>query len=536
MGGPGALLQRHRSAEPTSTSRWRAGQTLLAFTAVLTFAVYQFSDNKADVDLWGNVGFVSTWPWQEGFRFTNAYSYTEPFRPWVNHEWLGQYVLNRLYVWAGDVGLLGLKVVMGLAVLAMMSAALGQQGTSGPIRFFLLILVVSVMGYGYSTRPHHFTYLLTALFFWGLLKVDQGRTGWLVLFPPLMVFWSNVHGAFFVGLLILAVSAALHPRNRRESSHERERGFFLRGHRGVRAKLALTALLSAAATWLTPYGTDLWRFVAYSATIHRPYLSEWAPLWKAGSIADHLDFLGLGAVTGLAVVLSRDRRRLDHVVWLGGFFVAGVLMRRNIPLFALVAGFLSGPYLERVWGRHLQKILQPFFMSLVVPVFLVGWVGLSAVATVAGRKTNPLRIELRPGEFPVEAVRMLREGQVQGHALVFFDWGEYVIWHLYPQVRVFLDGRLCCAYSKRVIRQYLEFLYGGPAWKEALDCYPTDIVLIHPRNPAYGRMRGQTDWVLVYQNGHSALFLKPSVHADALRRLRKLAPEATQQAGVLWFP
>ena len=37
----------------------------LAVAAVVCFALQVFSDNKADVDLWGNVGFVQAFPGAE---------------------------------------------------------------------------------------------------------------------------------------------------------------------------------------------------------------------------------------------------------------------------------------------------------------------------------------------------------------------------------------------------------------------------------------------------------------------------------------
>ncbi len=137
---------------------------LLPAAAVLAFALQLFSDNKADVDLWGNVGFVTAMPWQEGFHRENTFSFTEPGHPWVNHEWLAEYILHHTHRLAGNPGLLLLKIALGLATLALMQAALARHGTSPPVRLFLLLLLISTMGYGFSTRPHLFTYLLLAVF------------------------------------------------------------------------------------------------------------------------------------------------------------------------------------------------------------------------------------------------------------------------------------------------------------------------------------------------------------------------------------
>ena len=54
---------------------------------------------------------------------------------------------------------------------------------------------------------------------------------------------------------------------------------------------------------------------------------------------------------------------------------------------------------------------------------------------------------------------LLREHRIQGNMLAFFDWAEYSIWHLYPNIRQFLDGRLVSAYSRQTIDDYLDFVY-----------------------------------------------------------------------------
>ena len=97
---------------------------ILAIVAVASFCIRTFSDNKADVDLWGNVGFVKALPWQDGFHYTNAFSFTEPGNRWVNHEWLSEYVFHVVYKYAGNTGLLVLNMLLGLAVILLIISAL----------------------------------------------------------------------------------------------------------------------------------------------------------------------------------------------------------------------------------------------------------------------------------------------------------------------------------------------------------------------------------------------------------------------------
>jgi hypothetical protein len=94
----------------------------LAIAAVVAFGLLTFAHNQADVDLWGNVGFTKALPGQDGFPRVNTFSFTEPDSPWVDHEWLGQYLLHRTHRAFGNTGLLGLKVLLGFALLALLAA------------------------------------------------------------------------------------------------------------------------------------------------------------------------------------------------------------------------------------------------------------------------------------------------------------------------------------------------------------------------------------------------------------------------------
>ena len=42
---------------------------------------------------------------------------------------------------------------------------------------------------------------------------------------------------------------------------------------------------------------------------------------------------------------------------------------------------------------------------------------------------------------PARAIGLLEQSGVEGNLAVYFDWGEYAIWHLQPGIKVGMDGR-----------------------------------------------------------------------------------------------
>ena len=491
---------------------------ILATVAVVVFSLQVFSHNKADVDLWGNVGFVTQLPGHPGFHTTNTYSYTQPDRPWINHEWLSEYILHIVHTAFGNAGLLALKTLIGLFLVFMMNRVMEEAHVGGKIRFFYLLLIISTMGYGFSTRPHLFTYVVLALFLYLLKGVEDCHSGFrrCVLWPlPLLgLLWTNLHGAFFIGIVVTAVFAFTMWRP---------------GHCG-RCALTLRLMVPVLliVSLVNPYGWRTWAFIFESAGQLRPYLSEWAPFHPVRDFYDHVDFMVLTAISLVCVMASARHHPLPWVVLFVLSLIAALAMRRNIPLFALVCAFTAAPHVGTVAGRGFRRLearMPPALSALALMAFII----LSATYGVQFNRQKPYEIEVPRDRFPVDTVALMKAHGLSGNALVFFDWAEYCIWHLYPDCRVFMDGRFRSAYGPQVVEDYLNFLYMGPEWSRALTVYPTDIVLVHTGNPVYKKMTRRRGWTLAHETGIAALFVKTDTHQaylDALRATPSLSTPA----------
>lgn len=499
--------------------RLQALLTWLAAAAVVCFALQVFSDNKADVDLWGNIGFVKALPGSAHFHTTNTYSYTSPDAAWINHEWLAEYVMHWTWRFLGNTGLLLLKVALGLTVLALMYRTLRCECASGALRLLLMLLIISTMSYGFSTRPHHFTYLMQAV--WLALLKRYGGRAWLHLLalPALTVLWANLHGAFFIGVIVVLVYALTEwVKHRRDREPSRRRLLVMLGGVG----------LCVAASCINPYGLRLWAFVFESGASARPYLSEWEPFSPIRHGATHLDFVFLALTVGCAYPFSKTRKDVTWTALLYLSLVAAIVLRRNIPLFAIVAGFAAGPHIQGMGGPMLDRLAAR--VPRGVWALLLGlFIPFSLYSAATFNKRAPLEIEVAEADYPLRAVAFMKAQQLRGNVFVFFDWAEYCIWHLYPDCRVFMDGRFLSAYGKPVVTDYLAGLYGGPDWERVLTAYPTDMALVHYGNPIARHLAARPDWQLVYGDGPAVLFVKRPVHQALIERLGR---NPTDAAGV----
>ena len=472
------------------------------------FGLFLFTHNEADVDLWGNVGFVRALPGAPGYHLTNTFSFTEPDYPWVNHEWLAEYILNRAHYRFGNPGLLLLKLALGFTLIGILYKAMHRECRSGSVRFLYLAVIMSTLGYGFSTRPHLFTYILFA----GLLSALMRPTPRFRLLPaaaPLGCLWANLHGAFFIGqiLFILAAAAAIVRR-----ATGRDKSWI---------PTLLLVLASAAffvGTLLTPYGIHLWDFVFESGSITRPILSEWAPIDPKAQFGIHIDFMALACLTLFAALASFRRCSKFGLLILALSLIAAIGMRRNIPLFAIVAALVATRHVDETIGWQIEDIVDQLPKGLILTLLGMG-AAISLLFFVRANRQDPLAVRIPRDQFPIEAVAFLERNKVEANALVFFDWAEYCIWKLHPRSHVFLDGRFRSAYSEKTIEDYLNFIYAKPNALAALEQYPTDLVFVHVNNPCTAIMRELKGWELAYQDQMAAIFVKRAVHDELLRRL-----------------
>jgi hypothetical protein len=480
---------------------------ILAAAALVAFGIMLFSHNKADVDLWGNIGFVRSLPCSDSYHRVNTYSFTEPDHPWTNHEWLAEYVLNRAFVLGGNPLLLILKTLIGFTLTAILFKAMTRTCSSASFRYLFLLLVMSTIGYGFSTRPHLFTYLMLILL---LLGLQFNPRMLAILALPAGIIWTNLHGAFFIGIIIVAAYLA---------------GIGLSGLRqqGIPARrnvllLTVSLLLLISASFINPYGASIWTFIFESAGKTRAYLSEWAPFNPIRDFHDHVDFMALLIVCAFAFT----KKPLPSIPWriIGVLsLAAALLMRRNIPLFALISAFAFAPAVDRNIGPALDSAIRqiPAFLKAAVLILLLS---ASITVTANNQLHKPLQIIIHPDQFPTGTMQFIKENSLHGNLLVFFDWAEYCIWELYPETRVFLDGRYRSAYSSKTIDLFFDFIYSRAGGERALTDYPTSMVLIHLDNPAFTDMQAMPGWTLVCLDNISGLFLKNESYPEMTAELQ----------------
>ncbi len=416
----------NRQAQTPLTSLLRA---LLWIVAAL-IAV----PTRADPDLWGNLRFGLDILASHQISEMDRYSFTQDI-PWVNHEWLAQVMMAAGYQLGGTPGLVLLKT--GLVLLTLWLVARVFEGTRPLVAEAAMLLVIwGAVPLSGTLRAQVWSLLGLAILVHALSR--RGRAMWGI--PPLFIVWVNCHIGWVIGLAVLVWWAL---------------GQMARGHEPVRLQPWAVVALSLLATLANPYGWHLWQFTLGATHLSRG-LTEWQPLWTS-PVSNWLPWL-LAAVLGMAAVARPPRMRVEWVVcWLAlGYVSANVV--KFAPFFVELTVLFLAPVAKLRWPNAVPP-------APLAPAFR--WVNLSAVAVLGAIALNaslPRFACLPADEWRPDATvaRALIDARPQGRIAIWFDWGEYVIWHLGPQLRVSFDPRYDLLYSAATIDEQSRVSEGAP--------------------------------------------------------------------------
>lgn len=461
----------------------------IAFAAVL-FA--WLSHTRTDPDLWGHVRFGQDIVSERAIAAVDSYSFMSD-RPWINHEWLSECVMYVAYAAGGPSGLVALKVLLLFGVLGGVFVALGRQSVTGTSRDLLLALVVlGTFGQVNHIRPQVFS---LAAFSWlfVLLTSSRGGRARFFLVPALFALWVNMHGGWIVGGTTLALWTAC------------SLGTAI--PRAEKVSLAVCGALSLLATLLNPYGWKMWLFLWNTVGFSRAEIAEWQPVFRLGpAVLIIWSVLALAAVAAAARAFAHSEhtvRRVAVVLFLG---LASFQVSRLSAFFAIALVVLL--------GRELVSVLGRFRPRRDAAASAPGRAAVAAAATIAcvlivgaggavARNVGCVRMD-SSDQPDAQVPDFAAARRLQGRLAVWFDWGEYAIWHLGPALSVSVDGRRETVYSDDVLRRHLTFYYVPSTRQQFLDEVRPDYIWLPSHLPVVESLRSD-GWKELFAGPESVL-------------------------------
>ncbi len=498
--------------QPTPFEKAKKLSELGSAFLILSALAVIFSRTIADPDLWGHLRFGLDMLRDGAITQTDPYSYLTAGARWINHEWLAEMLFGLAWLAGGSLGLVIFKTIMAFSTIGLIWRQLTNQGLN-QLLVMALLLLMSLFFFSFLVlvRPQMFTFLLFTLLLTIIMQAEQGRYRALWAIPVIIALWTNLHGGVLAGLGIYGVWTGLHL-------------FF---QPKTWKQIIPPALVSCMGILVNPYGIDLPLFLFRTATVPRPEIVDWQPM-QPFSIFGVL-YLVILAVFVTGVVFSKQPRKPVPMLIFAFTIILPWVAVRHLPLFAIAAIVLTSEHVGSAWNRILPAKTAPLSKPGSVLFF-----GLSALLLMIGLMLKPQEIVITKLNMPDAAVTLLKQSNASGNLAVEFNWGQYAIWHLGPQIQVSMDGRRETIYPDAVYEENIRFMLGGKNWDDLLNQQPTDMALVQQGAEVYKLLKTQPGWQMIFEDAKSALFVHEK--SAAAQTLVRAAANFTPPEADVSFP
>ena len=383
----------------------------------------------------------------------DIFSYIAHGNQWVDSHWLFQLVLYGFYAAGGITGAILLRILVVVFTFMLLFFAIYRKKYY-PVSIIVCLLALFMSFQRFLLRPEIFSLFFLILFFYFTENFRKHPYLSLIIIPICQVIWANMHGLHVLGIVFLFLYLLGDLLQT-----------FLSKHISIITKLQVAKSewiqkvflfgLTCLAILINANGREgiLYPYKIFAELRTKPTVfSRITELVSPFSIK-HVPFPDPAVVykiflfISVVVIICRLKRiRLAHLFVYGAFFYLSIKAIRNVPLFAMVAAPIT------IWGIH--GILDFFFKNKKSP-WPISWaMGLFLLVLSSGVcifiANNGLYHRLHllrtfglgiSDDYPVEAVNYLKRKTIEGNIFNSSDIGGYLIWQMYPQKQIALDGR-----------------------------------------------------------------------------------------------
>ena len=416
----------------------------------------------------------------------DPFSYT-PTISWIDHEWASGVVFYAFLKLIGSAGLILLNAA--LSALVPIFILKNNKDIKHPLIISAIFIIFIKYSAGNLIRCQAFTYAFAALTLYILEKFRQTNTKLIWVLPVLVAFWCNMHGGVVSGLGIISMYCLIS---------------IIKREKFVKTLLTVT-ILSYMALFINPYGAHYPWYLYTAVTIPRKYIEDWQSIFSPRNLYPYL-WIVIMFITMLGIKIYSDIKNKVFDLY------QYVLLLITVPFgFAHIKGLqLASVTIFMFCSKDVDNVLNkynPWGMfekiekSLYLVIIILG-------ITIPFNITTP---RLTYSIYPIAETEFLKINDIKGNIFSVFELGSYLSYKLYPNNKIFIDGRYDGVYPMEVFNDHLDFMNGMDNWRTVIKKYPTDIFILplHFYKPIkYLKENPQLGYVDVFYGYKYCIFLK----------------------------
>lgn len=435
----------------------------------------------------------------------NFYSYTYPDYLFVNHHWGAGVIFFIIQKVFGFVGLSLFYFVLSLITFYLFFR-LAERMAGFKISFLVSLLLIPLIAERTEIRPEVFTYFFSVLFFWILWHYKQNFISyrWLFILPFLMLFWVNIHIYFFVGLILIGLFLL--------------EAIFFRKYRPKIKWLSTTLILTVATSLINPFGLkgflyplNIFKNYGYLIVENQSvlFLDKWGLnnpnllLFKIVFAISALSFV-------LVIIFNRKNFSFVYFCLGAGLGIMAWLALRNFTIFA----FFTLPIIAYNFSQIKNRSPKLQINNLIFVIFLL----LIIVGLFFNQRQQ---LSLHSQIFGLglmsnndASARFFLKENIQGPILNNYDIGSYLIYHLFPKYRVFVDNRPEAYPNVFFQKIYIPLQNDEEKWQTEEQRYNFNAIFFSHRDLTPWAQKflinrvNDSSWAPVFADPYAIIFLK----------------------------
>ena len=474
---------------PTSSSTPSWPRSVFSFPVMcmvlLTAMIFAFCvKNFAEPDIWWHLRNAEYLFQHRSFPNTDTYSFTATGSPRLNYEWLSEIPFYLAFKAGGLQGILlvyfGVLVLIytGIYYLSCRAGADCKDATLGT----MLAIFLGVVSIG--PRVLLFGWLCMVALLIVLDRFEQtGKGIWLL--PPLFALWSNLHGSWVFGLVVLVISLVC-------GLVEGEWGSVV-AHRWTPVdlrKLLLAVAASVVALFVNPFGYRL-VFYPFDFLFRQQSNMRYITEWQSTDFSTGDGKLAMVVILCLiaAALFSRRRWRLDHVVLSAFALWAGLSHARFLFFTGLIVVPILVPELT-LFPPYERQLDKPWLNAIIMSVIFVCLIVFFPSQAQLQRSVDV--------EYPRVALEFMRREHIRGKIFNQYFWGGYMEWNA-PELMPFIDGRADIFVYNGVLDDHRRITTMDKPL-EILDKYGIEYALLQPSRPLTYLLEHDSGWRSIYSD------------------------------------
>ena len=468
----------------------------LIFFITVLLVVFIISANVTnfDYDLWARL--IAGMGVIDGHSVlkTDFLSYT-PTHTWWDHEYGSGIVFYFFLKHFGAYSLILLQTVLCFLIVVITVKIIELRGNKSPYNFlfWLFPLIALAENFGSPIRCHLFSFLFFTVFLYILEHVRRGKTKLIYILPLLVILWNNLHGGVVSGLGLIAIFGLGEILEKRPFKH-----------------YIYTGLISLAALGINPWGWEYIKFLFMANLMARPDIAEWWGIFSKHQLTNQIPFKIFLFLTIFieSFVLHREFKNAASIkaLWKNAdktkillilmTLYLSVTHIKLIPFFVITISAYCFEDFRKYIEQQLPKWVSNFATILVF------------ILCIGSFFIKKYELPLGATSYPHREVEFIKINNIKGNILVNFGFGSFVSYKLYPNNKIYMDGRYEEVYYDDMVPLLKKFYLLQKDWDEVLRKYPPDILIIEKSYPVYVMLNKHPDWKNVYETENFIVYLK----------------------------